>query len=62
VTEEKKEEQVVEATEATAEAQAQQPVVDPNEREQRRGSRERGPRNEQRREREDKSSPFLPRL
>ena len=62
MTEEKKEEQVVEATEATAEAQAQQPVVDPNEREQRRGSRERGPRNEQRREREDKSSPFLERV
>jgi len=61
VSEEKKEEQVVEATEATAEAQAQQPVVDPNEREQRRGSRERGPRNE-RRDREDKSSPFLERV
>jgi small subunit ribosomal protein S5 len=63
VSEEKKEEQVVEATEATAETQApQQPVVDPNEREQRRGSRERGPRQEQRREREDKSSPFLERV
>jgi small subunit ribosomal protein S5 len=37
-------------------------VVDPNEREQRRGSRERGPRQEQRREREDKSSPFLERV
>ena len=61
MSEEKKEEQVVEATEATAEAQAQQPVVDPNEREQRRGSRERGPRNE-RRDREDKSSPFLERV
>jgi small subunit ribosomal protein S5 len=63
LSEEKKEEQVVEATEATAETQApQQPVVDPNEREQRRGSRERGPRQEQRREREDKSSPFLERV
>ena len=61
MSEEKKEEQVVETTEATAEAQSQ-PVVDPNEREQRRGSRERGPRNEQRREREDKSSPFLERV
>ena len=37
-------------------------TIDPNEREQRRGSRERGPRNEQRREREDKSSPFLERV
>ena len=63
MSEEKKEEQVVETTEATAETQApQQPVVDPNEREQRRGSRERGPRNEQRREREDKASPFLERV
>ncbi|NCW22947.1 MAG: 30S ribosomal protein S5 [Actinobacteria bacterium] len=53
MSEEKKEEQVVETTEAP---------VDPNEREQRRGSRERGPRNEQRREREDKSSPFLERV
>jgi small subunit ribosomal protein S5 len=60
VSEEKKEEAVVEAT---AETQAPgQPPVDPNEREQRRGSRERGPRNEQRREREDKSSPFLERV
>jgi small subunit ribosomal protein S5 len=62
VSEEKKEEQVVEATEATAEAQAQQPVVDPNEREQRRGSRERGPRNERRDRNEDKGSPFLERV
>ena len=63
MSEEKKEEQVVETTEATAETQAPgQPPVDPNEREQRRGSRERGPRNEQRREREDKSSPFLERV
>ena len=63
MSEEKKEEQVVEATEATAETQAPgQPPVDPNEREQRRGSRERGPRTEQRREREDKSSPFLERV
>jgi uncharacterized protein HemX len=47
VSEEKKEEQVVETTEAAAETQAPgQPPVDPNEREQRRGSRERGPRNE----------------
>ena len=60
MSEEKKEEAVVEAT---AETQAPgQPPVDPNEREQRRGSRERGPRNEQRREREDKSSPFLERV
>ncbi|MDA8737387.1 30S ribosomal protein S5, partial [Aquiluna sp.] len=52
-----------ETTEAAAETQAPgQPPVDPNEREQRRGSRERGPRNEQRREREDKSSPFLERV
>lgn len=63
MSEEKKEEQVVEATEATAETQAPgQPPVDPNEREQRRGSRERGPRTEQRRDREDKSSPFLERV
>jgi len=63
VSEEKKEEQVVETTLAAAETQAPgQPPVDPNEREQRRGSRERGPRNEQRREREDKSSPFLERV
>lgn len=62
MSEEKKEEQVVEATEATAEAQAQQPVVDPNEREQRRGSRERGPRNERRDRNEDKGSPFLERV
>ena len=63
MSEENKEEQVVEATEATAETQAPgQPPVDPNEREQRRGSRERGPRTEQRREREDKSSPFLERV
>ena len=63
MSEEKKEEQVVETTEATAETQVPgQPPVDPNEREQRRGSRERGPRNEQRREREDKSSPFLERV
>ena len=63
MSEEKMEEQVVEPTEAAAETQAPgQPPVDPNEREQRRGSRERGPRNEQRREREDKSSPFLERV
>jgi len=63
VSEEKKEEPVVETTEAIAETQAPgQPPVDPNEREQRRGSRERGPRTEQRREREDKSSPFLERV
>ena len=63
MSEEKKEEAVVETTEATAETQAPgQPPVDPNEREQRRGSRERGPRNEQRRERDDKSSPFLERV
>jgi len=45
---------VVEATPPT--------TVDPNEREQRQGRRERGPKNEQRREREDKSSPFLERV
>jgi len=47
-------ESVVEATPPT--------TVDPNEREQRQGRRERGPKNEQRREREDKSSPFLERV
>ncbi len=51
------------STEATAtEAAAGTPAVDANEREQRRGSRERGPRNEQRREREDNKSPFLERV
>jgi small subunit ribosomal protein S5 len=56
VSEEKKEMDVAEATvvvEAT--------TVDPNEREQRRGSRERGPKTE-RRDREDTKSPFLERV
>jgi small subunit ribosomal protein S5 len=55
VIEEKKEE-VAEATVAP-----ETTTVDPNEREQRRGSRERGPRNE-RRDREDTKSPFLERV
>lgn len=58
MSEEKKVEQVAQTTEA--EAQASLPV-DPTEREQRRGSRERGPRAE-RKDREDKSSPFLERV
>ena len=58
MSEEKKVEQVSQTTEA--EAQASLPV-DPTEREQRRGSRERGPRAE-RKDREDKSSPFLERV
>ena len=56
MSEEKKEMDVAEATvvvEAT--------TVDPNEREQRRGSRERGPKTE-RRDREDTKSPFLERV
>jgi small subunit ribosomal protein S5 len=61
VSEEKKVEQVVETTESTETAAAQSLVVDPNEREARRGSRERGPRAE-RKDREDKSSPFLERV
>jgi small subunit ribosomal protein S5 len=61
VSEEKKVEQVVETTESTETAAAQSLVVDPNEREMRRGSRERGPRAE-RKDREDKSSPFLERV
>jgi small subunit ribosomal protein S5 len=56
VSEEKKEMDVAEAT-VVAEAT----TVDPNEREQRRGSRERGPKNE-RRDREDTKSPFLERV
>ena len=55
---EKKEEQVAEATENVV---VETTTVDPNEREQRRGSRERGPRNE-RRDREDTKSPFLERV
>jgi small subunit ribosomal protein S5 len=55
---EKKEEQVAEATESVV---VETTTVDPNEREQRRGSRERGPRNE-RRDREDTKSPFLERV
>lgn len=58
MSEEKKVEQVAPTTEA--EGQASLPV-DPTEREQRRGSRERGPRAE-RKDREDKSSPFLERV
>ena len=50
------------ATDAAVTTEAPVTTVDPNEREQRRGSRERGPRNEQRREREDKSSPFMERV
>jgi small subunit ribosomal protein S5 len=61
VSEEKKVEQVVEPTESTDTSAAQTLVVDPNEREMRRGSRERGPRAE-RKDREDKSSPFLERV
>jgi small subunit ribosomal protein S5 len=56
VSDEKKEQEVAEATvvETTT-------TVDPNEREQRRGSRERGPRTE-RRDREETKSPFLERV
>ena len=56
MSDEKKEQEVAEATvvETTT-------TVDPNEREQRRGSRERGPRNE-RRDREETKSPFLERV
>jgi small subunit ribosomal protein S5 len=61
VSEEKKVEQVIEPTESTDTSAAQTLVVDPNEREMRRGSRERGPRAE-RKDREDKSSPFLERV
>ena len=56
MSEEKKEMDVAEAT-VVAEAT----TVDPNEREQRRGSRERGPKTE-RRDREDTKSPFLERV
>jgi small subunit ribosomal protein S5 len=59
VSEEKKEVQVAETTEAVVAEPTT--AVDPNEREQRRGSRERGPRNE-RRDREDTKSPFLERV
>ena len=57
MSEEKKDQEV--ATENVA-VEAAGPV-DPNEREQRRGSRERGPRTE-RRDREDTKSPFLERV
>jgi small subunit ribosomal protein S5 len=57
---EKKEETVAEATATEVVAEAPT-TVDPNEREQRRGSRERGPRNE-RRDREETKSPFLERV
>ena len=60
MSEEKKEVQVAETTEAVIAAEPTT-TVDPNEREQRRGSRERGPRNE-RRDREDTKSPFLERV
>ncbi len=56
MSEEKKEQEVAEAT-----VVAETTTVDPNEREQRRGSRERGPRTE-RRDREDTKSPFLERV
>ena len=56
MSEEKKEQEVAEAT-----VVSETTTVDPNEREQRRGSRERGPRNE-RRDREDTKSPFLERV
>ncbi|NBU23326.1 MAG: 30S ribosomal protein S5 [Actinobacteria bacterium] len=56
MSEEKKEQEVAEAT-----VVAETTSVDPNEREQRRGSRERGPRTE-RRDREDTKSPFLERV
>jgi small subunit ribosomal protein S5 len=57
---EKKEETVAEVTAAPV-IDETQTVVDPNEREQRRGSRERGPKTE-RRDREDTKSPFLERV
>ncbi len=56
MSEEKKEQEVAEAT-----VVAESTTVDPNEREQRRGSRERGPRTE-RRDREETKSPFLERV
>ena len=56
MSEEKKDQEV-----ATENVAVETAVVDPNEREQRRGSRERGPRNE-RRDREDTKSPFLERV
>ena len=55
---------MAEATETTAAAavtEAPSTTVDPNEREQRRGSRERGPRNE-RRDREETKSQFMERV
>lgn len=55
MSEEKKDQEVAEAT------VAETTTVDPNEREQRRGSRERGPRTE-RRDREETKSPFLERV
>ena len=57
---EKKEETVAEVTAAPV-VEETQTVVDPNEREQRRGSRERGPKNE-RRDREETKSQFLERV
>ena len=61
MSEENKEQELsTEAATETAAAPAGQ-AVDANEREQRRGSRERGPRGE-RREREDTKSPFLERV
>ena len=58
---EKKEETVAEATPTEVVVEQAPTTVDPNEREQRRGSRERGPKNE-RRDREDTKSPFLERV
>jgi small subunit ribosomal protein S5 len=60
VSEEKKETEVAATTEAVIAAEPTT-TVDPNEREQRRGSRERGPRNE-RRDREETKSQFLERV
>lgn len=57
---EKKEETVAEVTAAPV-VEETPTVVDPNEREQRRGSRERGPKNE-RRDREETKSQFLERV
>ncbi len=60
MSEEKKETEVAATTEAVIAAEPTT-TVDPNEREQRRGSRERGPRNE-RRDREETKSQFLERV
>jgi small subunit ribosomal protein S5 len=60
VSEENKETEVAATTDAVITAEPTT-TVDPNEREQRRGSRERGPRNE-RRDREETKSQFLERV